>query len=230
MCIDGKMNFSDYEQGTDTIIPEKFIKFDSLKIIVDTIYKANNYISLGEEYARQESIKPDSSHFIYDSLWNFLSKKQKIEKINQVKNDWKDEINIRHKEYNDGKQIAWILNNTNDTVKLQNQTFRFICILEAKNIQEEWKPIQYMKRPFDNFCSSYTIILPLRANFFKFEIPKNGDYRTKLRFKILGEKRFYYSNEFEGNIEYCMFYENKFNKKRPEYKLDKFIDFVYKPR
>ena len=56
-----------------------------------------------------------------------------------------------------------------------------------------------------------------------------GDYKTLLRYKILGFDKLYYSNSFAGNIEYCQFKEDsstyiKFEgKMHPHFPLDSLI-------
>ena len=130
-----------------------------------------------------------------------------------------------HKEYNDGKQIVWLINNTNDTIVLQSLLGRFYVVLQARNFNNEWKSIELAPKAFDNFCQGYTEILPHRANFFKAEIPDTGNYQTTLRFALLGLDSIYYSHEIKGKINYCQFYSHRaYNE---YYQLDTFRRIVH---
>lgn len=225
ICKEPLMRPSRYGKGTDTIIPNiKNLKTGFL-IVVDSNYKADNYISSGEEYAIYKSKILDSAIYDYDKEWRKLTKKQKMKKLIEERDDWKKTVPIRHKEYNDGKQIVWLINNTNDTIVLQSTLGQFYCVLQAKNIFNEWKSIELAPMAFDNFCQGYTEIPPHRANFFKAEIPDTGNYRTTLRFALLGLDSIYYSHEIKGKINYCQF---KFHRGYSDYyQLDTFRRIVY---
>lgn len=48
-------------------------------------------------------------------------------------------------------------------------------------------------------------IPPKKATSFITTLPKRGNFKTKLRYKLLGFTKFYYSNIFDGTIDYCQF-------------------------
>jgi len=95
-------------------------------------------------------------------------------------------------------------------------------ILEAENKEGKWMPIEY--REIGRICGA-------RINNFKLK-PKHylvsavrkysGDYKTKLRAKLLVCDKVIYSNEFNGEINYSQFDSSKvmaeFNKRysKPE--------------
>lgn len=94
----------------------------------------------------------------------------------------------------------YILNKTNDTILT-----RIKFIQEAKDKNGNWNPIEHYK-PYggcmveNNYCklgSNNYIIYPIIKYF--------GNYKTKLRVKIYNQKNIYYSNEFEGCINYSQF-------------------------
>ncbi len=231
-CDTFLMQAANYEQGNDTLIPNiKNIK-NNFSIIIDTSFKANNYISIDEYLVAKESEKLDSTRIEKDSVWNTLTLKQKLKRMKVYQKERKSQIKTIHEEYNDGKQIIWIINNSfNDTMILQVKLFDFFCVLQAKNISDQWKSIEYITPVFDNFCYHYLEILPKRATFFKAEIPDTGNFETKLRFAILGLDTVYYSNEIIGKIDYCQFNcDSNINKLYKLERYEKIVDWDYKGR
>jgi len=109
------------------------------------------------------------------------------------------------------------------------QDWSYICVLQGLTKGGQWFPLQYWR--FSNCGNSYhdKHFPPKTANSFITTIPNKGDYETKLRFKLLGTDKFYYSNEFTGKINYCDFVEDSTNyndrssKPEPHYKLDSIV-------
>ena len=109
------------------------------------------------------------------------------------------------------------------------QDWSYICLLQGLTKGGQWFPIQYWR--FSTCGNSYydKHFPPKTANSFITTIPNKGDYETKLRFKLLGIDKFYYSNEFTGKINYCDFVEDSTNyndrrsKPEPHYKLDSIV-------
>jgi hypothetical protein len=56
--------------------------------------------------------------------------------------------------------------------------------------------------------------------------PFTGRYKTKVRFKILGVDRFYYSEPFTGYIDYGQFEEAKEAMSKYHYKMEEFKHFA----
>ncbi|MFN8283986.1 MAG: hypothetical protein U0U67_12275 [Chitinophagales bacterium] len=101
---------------------------------------------------------------------------------------------------NQGQQLIWIINNTNDTIELKAQDFSLLCLLQAKTKNGLWKNIEYWR--FSDCGNSYYSysVLPKTANSIISNFHNEGDFETLLRFQIAGKYKFYYSNEFSGRI------------------------------
>jgi len=228
-CSKGEMRSAWYEHGKDEPIPSVKGLKKEFQILVDTNLKANNFISFDEEYFRKSEHK-DMSDFNWIKGWDKLTENQKIEKTRLQKAADKDKADSIHLINNNGQQQVWIINNSKDTVVIQMQDWLFICVLQALTKGNHWYPIQYWRFSGCGNSYHYKYFLPKTANSFITDLPKKGDYKTKLRYKLLGKDKYYYSNEFEGSINYCRFvedtsrYENRFGKKQPHFKLDSLIN------
>jgi hypothetical protein len=228
-CKTGQMKPAWYEHGIDEQIPNIKGLQNEFVIIVDTNSKAKNFISFDEDYSRERSNKLDTSDLNWTDNWEQLTPKQKFEKVNQEKKSYLIQADSAHFLNNQGQQQVWIINNSRDTVTIQMQDWSFICVLQAKTKGGQWYPIQYWR--FSTCGNSYGFkkFPPKTANSFITELPNKGDYLTKLRYKLLGENKYYYSNEFEGKINYCEFvedstdYNDRYDNKKPHFKLDTLI-------
>lgn len=231
-CSKGLMNTEWHERGIDEPIPTTIKLKEGFTILVDTNLKAKNFISFDENYRREKSKKIDTISFTYwkrPDDWDKLRTSQKINSVKKEINRLKQEADTIHIRNNKNQIQVWLLNNSNNVVKLQMEDECYVCVLQAKTRKGQWQPIQYWK--FSDCGNSYSVkhILPKTANSFIMKIPNNGNYKTKLRFKMLGRYQFYYSNEFSGKIDYCEFFEDKSNYKNwsgkltPHYKLDSLI-------
>ncbi|MBI3236066.1 MAG: hypothetical protein HYZ42_18860 [Bacteroidetes bacterium] len=232
-CKKGEMTPARYEEGIDEPIPNIRGIQNGFIIVVDTNNKSTNFISSDEEYSRTRSIELDTFEFDWIDGWEKLSTKQKLEKIKQERKSYLMKADSLHKVNNQGLQQVWIINNTRDTVTLQMQDGYFICVLQAKTKSGQWYPIQYWR--FSTCGNSYYFkhFPPKTANSFVTKIPNAGDYKTKLRYKLLGSDKYYYSNEFVGKINYCEFvedsasYTDRLGPLQPHFNLDSVIHCVY---
>lgn len=232
-CKTGQMKPAWYEHGIDEPIPNIKGLQNEFTIIVDTNFKATNFISFNEDYSRERSTKLDTSDLNWTDDWGKLTIKQKLEKVNQEKKDYLIQADSAHILNNQGQQQVWIINNSKDTVTIQMQDWSFICILQAKTKGGQWYPIQYWR--FSTCGNSYYAkhFPPKTANSFVTKLPNEGDYKTKLRYKLLGADKFFYSNEFDGRINYCEFVEDSTNynngrgELQPHFKLDSLINLAW---
>jgi hypothetical protein len=232
-CKKGEMTSAWYEHGIDEPIPNIQGLKNGFIIVVDTSYKALNFISFDEDYSRERSIELDTTDLYSTDDWEKLTTKQKLEKVIQEKKLYKIRADSTHILNNHGQQQVWIINNSKDTITIQMQDWSFICVLQAKTKSGNWYPIQYWR--FSTCGNSYYLkhFPPKTANSFITKLPNEGDYKTKLRYKLLGTDKFYYSNEFDGTIKYCEFVEDSTNLNRrpgttqPHYKLDTLINLVW---
>lgn len=230
-CTKGLMKGAWYEHGIDETIPPIKNLRSGFFILVDTNYKATNFISFDEDYSRTKSKTLDTSFLslLNPEDWEKFSLEEKLEKLSEQKVSYKQQADSAHIKNNQGQNQIWIINNTTDTVSIQMQDWSYICILQGLTKGGQWFPIQYWR--FSTCGNSYydKHFPPKTVNSFITTIPKKGDYETKLRFKLLGIDKFYYSNEFTGNINYCDFVEDsttyidRGSKPEPHYKLDTLV-------
>lgn len=233
-CTNGLMQSASYEQGIDEPIPPIKNLSNSFIIVVDTNLKATNFVSVKEDYSRKRSKELDTAYLslLDPEEWEKLSVGQKIEKLAAQKNAHVQQANYTHAQNNQGQNQIWIINNTADTVSVQMEDWSYICILQGLTKSGQWCPIQYWRLSNCGNSYYYKHFPPKTASSFVMAMPNRGNYETKLRFKLLGTDKFYYSNEFTGKIDYCDFfednsryYDNMANFKS-HYKLDSIIRLV----
>lgn len=113
--------------------------------------------------------------------------------------------NSEHVRNNNGKHVIRIMNNTTDTVFLQTQDGSFMAVMQGLTKSGQWCCLEYWQ--FSTCGNSYHNIgfLPNAKGAFVAQLPNNGNYETKFRFKLMGKDRYYYSDEFTGKIDYCAF-------------------------
>ena len=230
-CTNGLMKSAWYEHGIDESIPPINNLSSGFVILVDTNSKATNFISFEEDYSRTTSNDLDTSYLslLNPVDWEKLSVKEKLENLAEQKISYRQQADSAHIKNNQGQNQIWIINNTADTVSIQMQDWSYICILQGLTKGGQWYPIQYWRFSFCGNSYHEKNFPPRTANSFITTIPNKGDYETKLRFKLLGTDKFYYSNEFIGKINYCDFvedstsYNDKWSKAEPHYKLDSVV-------
>lgn len=207
-CDKGLMTQAWYQHGQDEAIPNELIVKQGFYIIVDTNLKADNFISFYEDYSRERSLTLDTTDLSWTEDWDELTTKQKFIKVEESKKEYIIDADSAHFKNNRGQQQVWIVNNTKDRVTIQMQDWSYFCVLQAKTKNNNWYPIEYWQ--FSTCGNSYFFkhFPPNTANSFITELPKRGNYSTKLRFKLLGKNKYYYSNEFNGKIDYCQFVED----------------------
>jgi hypothetical protein len=224
-CNKGQMSYNINECGAYDIpalqlpgIKNEFI------ILVKPELKIRNFVSIIEKYKRSQSVNVDTSGFyLIKKNWKRLSAEEKIEVIKNEKIINRIEADSIHKVNNSNHQMVYIANYTDHYVAVQMQDWSFICILEAIDKNKEWKPIQFWS--FSKCGNSYNLknFAPKTANYFIAPQINSGDYKTSLRYKLLGNDGFYYSNTFTGNINYCQFFEE--NPRTDQYRAYKLEDF-----
>lgn len=232
-CKNGDMKPAWYEHGIDEPIPTIQGLQNGFIIVVDSNNQATNFISFDEDYSRRRSTELDTSDLYWTDGWKKLTTKQKLEKVKQEKESYLLRADSTHRFNNQGHQQVWIINNSTDSITIQMQDWSFICVLQAKTKNGQWRPIQYWR--FSTCGNSYYFktFPPQTANSFITKLPARGNYKTKLRYKLLGTDKFYYSNEFDGKINYCEFVEDptNYNGRRgtplPHFKLDSLINLAW---
>lgn len=227
-CSKGTMSCSKHILGQIEEIPFKNLE-NKFQLILDTSQKAKNFVSERERIYYTMSQSEDTSYLTMNEEWTKLSSLDKKKYLKSRQYEDLQMANELHIETNKGQQLLWIVNNSLDTVKIQRQDGSLIYIIEGKTKNVSWSPIEYWE--FSECGNSYSIekIAPKTARSLIIIPPKKGDYKTLFRIKLLGKNNFYFSNEFEGQMDYCQFVEDFSNyipKKRgyvPHYTLDTFL-------
>ena len=195
-CKAGLMGPGIYELGAITTIPKISLSENSFSVIIDTSFKAENYTPYYVEVIKT------------------------IRRVND------EEFGTHFKEFNDGAQIVWLINKSHKNILLQTALFDLIAVLEAKDLSNIWKPVEYMRPVLDNFQYDYIEIPKNTASFFKVKFPTEGSFKTQFRYKILGENTFFYSPEFSGTIDPCQFVQDTRETLKKKFMLEKFENYV----
>jgi len=207
------------ENGETPVVRTKPNEFN---IIVNPKLKPVNFITSLERYYRSQTQKVDTSVFSLTILyWNKLSAAQKSVEIEQQRANNEERANTAHKTSNINQQLIYMVNNTNQDVALQMQDDNFIGVLEARVGHNEWRPVQYLTF---SWCGNSYVLKHIAAGHKAYFITPalTGNYKTTLRYKILGKDQFYYSNKFKGRINYCDLYDTKHS---PKEKLAAFVKY-----
>ncbi|WP_160114351.1 hypothetical protein [Aquimarina sp. AU119] len=99
----------------------------------------------------------------------------------------------------DGKISVYIQNNTSDTISISHQDYKIHILQEAMDKEGIWKPIEYWE---SSDCGNSFGEIKIEPNgVIETKSTKyNGDFKTKIRFKLSENNKVYYSNVIEGNI------------------------------
>ncbi|RKR84779.1 hypothetical protein BDD43_5032 [Mucilaginibacter gracilis] len=167
---------------------------NQFSIIVNPQFKPVNFISVSENYYLSQSQRVDTSIFsLIKPEWKQASAAQKAVIIAQEKANFATLAKKYHAASNAGQQLIYMVNNTPNDVALQMQDWSFIGILEALIGQNQWRAVQYWQ--FSTCGNSYLLKHIAPGNSLSFIAPVSmGNYKTTLRYKILGKNIFYYSN------------------------------------
>ncbi len=100
---------------------------------------------------------------------------------------------------------VFIINKSKNTILLTFEDISgFKIIQEALDSSGNWRPIQYWHW---NWCGNAYMCLSLQPNHYALTRTTKftGKYKTKLRLKLRYFNRSFYSNEFDGTINYSQF-------------------------
>lgn len=119
-------------------------------------------------------------------------------------NKSENEINLILEKGKENQYSIYILNRTTDSLVISKQDWSLYLIQEAKDKNGEWKPIEYWQYAS---CGNSYLSNKLEPNgILKTEsIAYNGNFKTEIRFKLLNEKKIYYSNYIIGRINESQF-------------------------
>ncbi len=178
----------------DTLMP----RYD-LKIIIDTSYNFH--------YKNFEYKWLDLSMKI-DSLKKFDLKGMDLE--DAIGNAHFSKLtNLRKKQVKAYPLL--IFNNENSNSYLFNGLNGLQLIQEAKDEDGKWKPIEYLANSPGCIISHSFYKLKPKKYFATAIMKYHGDFKTKIRVKILLNKYYYYSNEIDGFINRSQFNDDFMN-------------------
>ena len=113
-----------------------------------------------------------------------------------------------HNEMNSRAYYGSFSNVTLDTILLPIQDESLIAILEAKDLKNEWQPIQFW--PISGCGNSYYSRSILPGKSIQFTVHNDfGSIETSMRLKLHGTDTIYVSNEFKGTINKDVFIKPK---------------------
>ncbi len=99
----------------------------------------------------------------------------------------------------DGKISIYIQNNTIDKIELNHQDYKIYILQEAMDENGLWKPIEFWE---SSDCGNSFGDIKIEPNgIIETKSTKyNGNFKTKIRFKLSNNNKVYYSNAIDGNI------------------------------
>jgi len=130
------------------------------------------------------------------------------------------DINKRHEWIHDSKMVAAYLEAHLITISNPDTAINYIkmihgkpfLLVEALDSMKNWRPISYGDL-YDWCGNSYSEIALKPGWHAQFKLLKQeGHFKTKLRVKILNFEHIYYSNTFEGTINYTQFDQSALKK------------------
>jgi hypothetical protein len=229
-----------YEFDTEAKAPAG-IASGSFSILADTSFKAASFVSIEERFLRYFSTVADTTISYYRAdwvkPWKKLTKQQRCRRIAREQTAYVQRADSLHRLNNQGHYRVWLLNNSADTVVLATQDASLVCVLQAKNARKQWQTVQFWRFSGCGNSNIAKYLLPQEHISFLAKTPRHGNFKTALRYKLAGAKQFYYSNEFEGYVNYgdfkeavpfCIDADGTRKESRPLYKLDKLFPADYR--
>lgn len=109
------------------------------------------------------------------------------------------EFKLIVKSENDGEISVFIQNNTSKTISISHQDHSIYILQEAMDKNGIWKPIEYWEssdcgNSFGGIQIEPKGIIETKSTKYQ------GNYKTKIRFKLSENNKIYYSNAINGNI------------------------------
>jgi hypothetical protein len=207
-CTNGTMDIIKIEIASDTKKIKNLKRKRDFYINVDTENKSENFVSDVEQHFRTESVKIDTINIAYERDWKYFTAEQKLKIAKRKREEAKNFADKIHKETNLGQQMVSLTNYTRKDIYFPSICGVPVIVLQAKDIEGYWKTIRFIQFAACGNCYSYTTIPKMSELEIIVELPKNGNLKTKLRFKMLLNNEFIYSNEFDYTINQCDFLEN----------------------
>ncbi len=178
--------------------------FNGTKLIVDTSSKPQNFKSTMESWCMSrigiEITKYGKRAILEDSMTLKIHLPSNNEEI-----VWNvQRMKTIHEETNSRAFIAGFSNNTKDTISFPIQDESLIAIIEAKDKNGNWSPVQFW--PKSGCGNSYYSKYLFPDNTLLFTVDNNfGNQKTNMRLRLHGNDTIYVSNEFEGTVDESIF-------------------------
>jgi hypothetical protein len=192
-----------YEYDTE-MKPPAITPGAGFTVLADTSLKPTDFISIEERLLRNQSTISDttiSPHKApWGSHWKGLTLWQRHTKIAREQAFYARQADSLHTLNNQASYRVWLINNSADTIALATQDASLVCILQARNSRKQWQPIQFWHFSGCGNSNIARYLLPRESISFLTKVPRHGNLKTMLRYKLAGTKQFYYSNEFAGRI------------------------------
>lgn len=200
-----------YEYDIEAKLPD-ITSRAGVVIVADTSFKSTDFASIEERLLRGESTISDTTISLHNASWGNrwkgLTLRQQRAKIAREQAFYARQADSLHALTNQGSYRGWLLNNSADTVTLATQDASLVCILQAQDTRKQWRPVQLWRFSGCGNSNVAKYLLPKEHLSFLAKIPRHGNFKTTLRYKLAGAKQFYYSNEFAGYVNYGEFNEN----------------------
>lgn len=197
-----------YEYGTSQSPPPAAPQ-NEFVVIADVAHKPKDFVSSSEQWLRQRLANRANPTALFAlSPWRELTAQQRQTRLLQEQHAYQRQADSIHTVNNNGEnRLVWLLNNSADVITIGTQDASLFCVLQAQDKEKQWQPIQYWQ--FSKCGNSYVaqFLLPKERICFLAKSHQQGNFKTKLRYKLAGPKQFYYSNEFDGRIDYNEFGE-----------------------
>jgi hypothetical protein len=201
-----------YEYGTSQSPPPAAPQ-NEFVVVADVAREAKNFVSSSEQWLRQRLANRANPTALYP--WRELTAQQRQTRLKEEQKAYRQQADSLHTVNNNkGNHLVWLVNNSADVITIGTQDASLFCVLQAQDKEKQWQPIQYWQ--FSKCGNSYIaqFLLPKERICFLAKSRQQGNFKTKLRYKIAGLKQFYYSNEFDGRIDYNEFTERPFSRPR----------------
>jgi len=197
-----------YEYGTSPSPPPAASQ-NEFVVIADATRKTKGFVSSTEQWMRQRlAVRANPAALYATSPWRELTAQQRQARLMREQDAYRRQADSLHTVNNKRvNYLVWLLNNSADVITLDTQDASLFCVLQAQDKEKQWQPIQYWQ--FSGCGNSYVakFLLPKERICLLAKSRQQGNFKTKLRYKLAGQKQFYYSNEFEGRIDYGEFTE-----------------------
>ena len=226
-----------YYSPTDMIIPSNLIKtiqkIGNKADLLDTMYDYNPFIK--DDYLSDTSkisaINNESLSIYIDTtrevsfdiyerakiafFYNYFPENEHKTKTQKIIDSVSFEV--RRQAWEENKTLVkslpvYIVNQTNQPIKIADQDGRVMLIQEAMDKNGLWKPIEVWQ--FSECGNSYSDVILRPEYYLMFKIIKyKGPFETLLRLKMANNKEIYYSQPFRGSINLSQIDTSHYKKK-----------------